>query len=292
MSEAAFDRTAPTILVMSRADGQEPQAIDVSDRVRGMTFEDDSKKADKCTFQIDNFDLTQFDSPHWRTGNKLVVTWGYAGRFSQPREITITKVTGSIMLKVEANGGAILMNRTVRSRLYEKLKVSDVVEVVADENGFGPNARFVDDTEVVHESIQQARQTDAQFLKHLARREGFEFYVDVDGLHFHPERFEQKPARSFVYYTGEVGDIESFNIENDISRLPGGVRLKGRNPKRKTTINEVADDETTKDEPRLATHQETVPPNEIIIPPGDRRALAWAKDLQRREGGVIVIEDD
>jgi phage protein D len=257
LSEAAFNRTAPTILVMARSANAEPTPIDVSDRVLSLSFEDSDNKADKCTLAVNNFDLTQFDAEHWRTGSKLVVSWGYGGRFALPREITVTKNTGSVQLKIEGNVGSILMHRETRNRIYENLKVSEVVEAVAEENGFGPDAQWIDDTEVVHESIQQAKQTDAQFLTHLARREGFKFYVDFDGLHFHPERFGQQPVREFVYYLGEVGDIQSFSIENDITRRPGGVRVQGRNPETKEDIDETADDESTADETRLAQYKET-----------------------------------
>lgn len=257
MTEATFNRSAPAILVMSRPGGQEPTAIDLSDRVLNLTFEDSDSKADKCTLTVDNFDLSQFEVEHWRTGGKLVVSWGYAGRFALPREVTITKVTGSTQLKIEANAGSILMHRVTRNRIFENVKVSDVVETVAEENGFGDDARWIDDTDTTYEAIQQAKQTDAQFLAHLAKREGFKFYVDFDGLHFHPERFDQQPVRELIYYTGEVGDIQSFAIENDITKRPGAVRVKGRNPETKETIDEVADDESTSDEPRLAPYQET-----------------------------------
>jgi len=131
------------------------------------------------------------------------------------------------------------MNKVARCRTFENVTRADVVRQIAQENGFGANRQDIDDTEHVLPLITQARMTDAQLLRRLADREGFEFYVDFDGLHFHQRRLGQKPVRTLQWYTApEIGEIISLNIENDVTAKPGAVSIRGRDPLTRKDIAE------------------------------------------------------
>lgn len=98
-----------------------------------------------------------------------------------------------------------------------------------------------------HAVLSQAAQTDAQFLKRLADQEGFEFYVDFDGFHFHKRRFKQRPVRVLQYFLPpDVGDIVDFDVENDVTAKPGAVNVKGRDPLTKKSIDAKADNASSK----------------------------------------------
>ena len=58
-----------------------------------MEYQDSEKKADQLKLTVDNWDLSNFDNPVWRAGNKVTITWGYPGRMSPVRECVIQKVT-------------------------------------------------------------------------------------------------------------------------------------------------------------------------------------------------------
>jgi uncharacterized protein len=215
------------------------QPIDVTERVISFDFEDDDQKADQLELSLNNFDLALFDDPNWKHGNGLLVQWGYAGNLALPRTCVIQKITGSLTMKVTALATSIAMNKIKQSVTYENMKRSDIVAQIATANGFATSAQFIDDSDVMISATHQARMTDAEFLQHLAKREGFVFYIGPDGLHWEQRKIGTAPLRQLVYYTDPgQGDIISWNLENDITALPGLVTAAGRDPINKSDIKE------------------------------------------------------
>jgi hypothetical protein len=253
-------RTEPVFYVKVVPEGGGAERVDLSDRVLSFTFEDSEKKADKLVLTVDNWDLSNFDDPVWKKGNLLEVSWGYPGEMAPARECVIQKVTGFQQLSVEAHAKSVLMNKVARCRTFENKKRSDVAREVAEENGYGAQLQDIEDTGEVLPLITQARMTDAQFLRQLATREGFEFYVDFDGLHFHQRRLGQRPVRVFRWYTApEVGEVLAINIENDVTAKPGAVRVRGRDPLTRRDIDERGSNATT-------TRDSLAPVIEIVDP--------------------------
>lgn len=239
-------RTEPVFYVTVKPEGAGAERVDLSERVLSFTFEDSEKKADKLVLTVDNWDLSNFDDPVWKKGNLLEVSWGYPGDMAPAREVVIQKVTGFQVLNVEGHAKSVLMNKLARCRTFENKKRSDVVREIAQENGYGGSLQDIEDTGAVLPVITQARMTDAQFLRRLADREGFEFYVDFDGLHFHQRRLGQRPVRVLRWYTApEVGEVISLNIENDVTAKPGAVRVRGRDPLTRRDIDERGSNSTT-----------------------------------------------
>ncbi len=253
-------RTEPVFYVKVVPEGGGDERVDLSERVLSFTFEDSEKKADKLVLTVDNWDLANFDDPVWKKGNILEVSWGYPGEMAPARECVIQKVTGFQQLSVEAHAKSVLMNKVARCRTFENKKRSDVAREVAEENGYGGQLQDIEDSGEVLPLITQARMTDAQFLRQLATREGFEFYVDFDGLHFHQRRLGQRPVRVFRWYTApEVGEVIAINIENDVTAKPGAVRVRGRDPLTRRDIDERGSNATT-------TRDSLAPVIEIVDP--------------------------
>jgi phage protein D len=162
------------------------------------------------------------------------------------RECVIQKVTGFQTLTIEALAKSILMHKVARCRVFENKTRADVVREIAQENGYGGALQDIEDTGEVLPIISQARQTDAQFLKRLADKEGFEFYVDFDGLHFHQRRLGQRPVRVLRWFTApEVGEIITMNIENDVTAKAGAVSVRGRDPLTRQDIDQRGSNATT-----------------------------------------------
>jgi phage protein D len=240
------ERTVPTVFLAVIAEGQAKRRVDLSDKLLSFTYEDAEHKADKVTVTVDNWDLAAFDDPTWKKGNLLEVSWGYPGAMSPTRQVVIQKITGAQVLTIEGQGTSVLMNKVVRCRTFENVRRSDVVRQIAQANGYGPSQQDIEDTGHVLPAISQARMTDAQLVRRLAAREGFEFYVDFDGFHFHRRRFGQRPTRALRWYTPpEVGEVLSFNIENDVTAMPGAVTVRGRDPLAKRDIDERGSNATT-----------------------------------------------
>lgn len=265
----------------SQADGG--GTINVSERILSMSYEDHEAQIDKLTIDVDNFDLTNFDAPVWKAGAKVEVSWGYDGNMSPPRTLRIQKVTGATQLKVECLDEGCLMNRNHVVKTWANMKRSDVAKAIAQANGYTGDRVFIDDTTEVLPTITQARMTDAQLLKDMARREGFEFYIDFDGFHWHARKLGQKPLRVFTYYTDQAaGDILSFNIENDLyARQSGGTNAKGIDPKTKAPIDIKADNSTSGDATSLA-------PDKIIITGISARDGSTTGDIEQQTGSSTI----
>ncbi len=235
--------------------------IDLRGKILSFEYEEDEKKPDLLKLTINNQDLSAFDDEIWSKGTSLFVSWGYVGNTTPVREMIIQSVKGALQLTIEAHGKGTLMNKLARSRVFENMTRSAIVKQVAQENGYQKDeVLHIRDTEVVHPIVTQAKQTDAQFLKRLADIEGFEFFIDFDGLHWHPRDVGQKPTRLLMYYLPpEVGDVVSFSIDNDVTAKPGAIVLKGRDPLKKQDINAVGSNATTP-RPTLGTATEIVDP--------------------------------
>lgn len=256
-----IDRGATSYSVQLRPPGKAAQPVDVTSRVLTFEYEDDEKKADALKITVNNQDLQMFDDPLWRKGNILTVTWGYPGVGAPARDVVIQKITGFTTLTVEALGKGVLMNKRSKSRHFDNMTRAQVVRQVAQENGYGAALVDVQDTGVVHPTILQANLTDAQFIKRLAHLEGFEFFVDFDGLHFHERRLGQRPLRVLTWYTPPmVGEIIDMTVENDVTGKPGAVTLAGRDPLAKRDVRQTADGEQTKREALAPVQEASVDP--------------------------------
>lgn len=246
----------PIFFVRVSPSGKNPEPVDQSNRIKSLEYEDCESKQDKLKLTVDNFDLTNFDAPIWKTGNHVEASWGYEGNMSPLRQMKIQKVTGSLVLNVECIDESVVMNKVVRSRKFEYDSYSNVVKTIAKEYGFDDAHIFIDDTEDIFPEISQARMTDLQFITQIAKRYSFEFYLDFDGFHFHRRKLGQKPIRKFIYYTDPGrGDILTWNIENDIysGGKTGGVTVKGRDLMKKKDFEVKVDNSTQTSRDTLGT---------------------------------------
>jgi phage protein D len=262
-------RDSPIYTVKVRAPDGKGVRVDQSDRITSFKYEDEESKVDKIELVVDNFDLSLIDSPLWRKGNIIEASWGYPGLMAPTREAVIHKVVGAKQLKVEAYDKGILFHREHRIRTWDNVRRSDVARRVALEYGFEGERVFIQDTKVVQPHVCQARMTDAQLLRDMAKREGFDWYIDFDGFHFHERQLRQKPIRTFIYYSGpDAGDIIDWDIENDISAAkPGEVKAMGRDAITKQDFSYTANNKNT-----------------------ERTALAPVIDIVNREDGTTHSE--
>ena len=242
-----IDRSAPgvriTLLPDERAASGEP--LDLGDRIIGFTFEDAERKADKVSLQLDNFDLSLFDRENLMGGAALEVSWGYPGNMAVPRRVVVKKLKGFTTLTIEGQATSVLLNREAKTRSWENVTRAEVARQVAEEHGHEGEFIDVDDTEEVFDVINQSGETDARFLRRLAAREEFEFYVDDGGFHFHERRQDAAPTHVFTWFADPGrGDVLSVNVESDLVKRAGRVTVRGRDPMQRTTIESSASNDT------------------------------------------------
>lgn len=250
------DRSAPIFYVrVAPGTGAESTPLDLSDRVTSFRYEDKERAADRLTLTVDNSDLLLFDDPAFKPGMHLEVTWGYVGAMAPARVCVVTKISGSLSLSVEARALSVLMNTKQQTRTFTGMRVSDVARRLARDYGYETDRIDIEETPNVLATIPQSRLTDAQFLRRLAEREGFEFWIDHEGFHFHTRRVDRAPVRVLTYFIDqEGGDIlDGWSIEDDITARPARTRARGRDPLERQDIDEEGSDETDRDRSTLAS---------------------------------------
>ena len=239
----ALDRSAPVFFIQVQPAGvATTQRPPVDIRVISLSFDEEEAKQDVITLTVDNHDLAAFESPMFAIGTKIITSWGYPGAMGKTREGSVTKVSGSLQLKVECKGKSHLANLIAKTRIFTNVRRCDVALQLATEHGQAAVAT-IDETPgvvmrpmsgaawggVVYSQITQSRMTDAAFLRDLAHREGYDYHEDVNGFHFHARRVGAAPIRTFTYFNDpKQGDVESFSVEGDVGAAPALVVGVGR----------------------------------------------------------------
>lgn len=261
-------RDAPSFYVTISPRGKpgEPvERVDMSTLVRSLKFKDDEKKADKVVLTISDHTQEQIDSGVWVQGQTIEFAFGYFGDLSLPRRAIIKKVKKSSpnTLQVEARAESVLLDREIESNTYENKTRSQVIQEIAEKHGYSGERVHIEDTEVVYPAISQGRMSDAQFCRHLANKEGFEFFIDFDGFHWHQRDFAQDAIRTLTYFSDLTGSIKTWSVDGDISGKPTRVRVKGRDPETKKDIDEEIGNSDDTSRPTLGGFTISVDPRTL-----------------------------
>ncbi len=241
------DRSAPGVRITSLTDERAASGapLNLDGRVLAFAYEDSALKADQASLQLDNFDLSLFDRPELAGGAVLEVSWGYPGNMAPPRRVVVRKLKGFQTLTVEGQATSVLMNLQAKTRSWSGKRRSDVVRELAAEYGFIGEGADIGDTSEVLEAVHQSSETDARFLRRLAAREEFEFFVDDSGFHWRACNQAPAPMRVLTWYSDPGrGEVMSVNVESDLVRRVGRVDVKGRDPLAKAPIAASANSDT------------------------------------------------
>lgn len=253
-------RSVPQFWVKIQGPGGEYRVI--PDGIESLEYQDAERKADQLKLKVNNDDLSNFDDPVWKKGGKLIVSWGYPGNMSIPRSAIIRSVKGFRTLTITAAAESMVMNTVTKTREFENMTRSEIVRQIASENGYAGEALHIDDTSERFEVIPQASITDAAMVARLASRQGFEFYVDFDGFHWHERRLGARPTRTITYYGDGLGEVlDGVSVSNDVTAKPGRVRVESRDPLTGETISEVADNDTDTNRETLTEIVEIIDPD-------------------------------
>jgi hypothetical protein len=111
--------------------------------------------------------------------------------------------------------GSALMDREERLRDWPDQKDSDIAAAIFSSYGFGSE---VEDTAVVHDaaiSTIMQRETDMQFLRRLALRNGFECFVEQNTGYFRTPRIDARPQPLLAVHFGTETNVEWFSLQVD-----------------------------------------------------------------------------
>jgi Phage protein D len=160
------------------------------------------------------------DDERFRVWKRVVVT---AGLEDDPQRLITGFIThvrpdfgpgpGQCRLEIWGMDASVLMDREDKLRDWPGKKDSDIAAEIFDAYGLTPK---VTDTEVVHEeeiSTIIQRETDIQFLKRLALRNGYECFVDGDTGYFGPPQLDSASQPVLSVHFGEETNLNHFRLE-------------------------------------------------------------------------------
>lgn len=116
-------------------------------------------------------------------------------------------------LEVWGMDNSVLMDRVEKLKDWPNKKDSDIAAEIFRLYGLTPHT---EDTEVVHEEAIATvlqRETDMQFLRRLALRNGFECYVEGTTGYFRSSRLDAPPQPVLAVHFGEETNVRHFALE-------------------------------------------------------------------------------
>lgn len=206
----------------------------IKSRLTKFEFSDHERKKDQALLTLENSDFALLENSHFIKGQKFALVWGWPGRMRPPRRLIVDRVKGGNPLIVTLLDTTQLFDREKVSKDWENVTDSEVVRDIANGHGYRGQYLHIDETSSRHD-VSQRYMTDARFIARLARRNGFEFWVDASGLHWHKRRTNGDSVKTYVYRKdrngGEIIGEPKFdaNLTKGISR----VKVIARDPRTK-----------------------------------------------------------
>lgn len=129
---------------------------------------------------------------------------------------------GQSVLEVVAMDATVLMNLEQKIRPWIDMSDGDIASTILSEYGLTPQ---VESTQPARQEVDQTviqRDTDVEFLRQLARRNGYECYVELDSRsgdavgHFHPPQLDATPQGVLAVNLGEATNVNEFRVRFDM----------------------------------------------------------------------------
>jgi phage protein D len=148
--------------------------------------------------------------------------------------VAFSNQPGQSLINVVAMDPTVLMNLDEKVKAWPNMSDSDIANAIFSDGAYNFQP-VVDTTQWRRQEDDQTitqRGTDIQFLQLLARRNGFECYVEsnaqsgqVEG-HFHAPRLEQTPQGVLSVNMGEATNVNAFNARFEMLR-PVAAQVTG-----------------------------------------------------------------
>lgn len=136
---------------------------------------------------------------------------------------------------------SVLMDRVEVLKDWPNKKDSDIATEIFQQYGLSPD---VEDTSFVHDEVQSTiiqRETDMQFLKRLALRNGFECYVQGATGYFKSPAVDEESQPVLAVHYGEETNLHGFSV-NVNGLTPASIGMHQIDRMNKEVLNAEVDD--------------------------------------------------
>ena len=219
--------------------GEQFLTEEITNRISAFTYEDNEKELDKCTVEIQDASAI-LNNPNIREGATMKVRWGYPGRLSDEKILTLKEPevfftdAGIKANLVAYDKGHKLTGRVVQKH-WDNVTIQEIVEKIAAKHGF---ETLIDDASDKVNEFQA--DSDSAFLKDLAARMGYSMYVEGNTLHFHREQRSAAPFGQYIWgeRTGRLIDFKTKVHHEDEKGKKTEITARGINPETKEIFEE------------------------------------------------------
>lgn len=240
------DLMAPQVTLDVTQKGKPELPID-RDRIMSATLDEKHRGSSELTIQLDNSDgLMWRVEPLLVKGSTLKFSFGYPNKMRGPIEFKNSGTpSGAHTLEVKA---LIKSHRKgsdewYRTRSWENLAFTEVVERLAAEMGFTGGEVDIDFDFEKHEFVSQRNETDLEFLHRIADISDRMFWIDESGFHFKIPAADTTPSVTFrkVRNVIDPGVIVDYSLPKTPKRVPRKIKLLGRDPFKRKTVSQTID---------------------------------------------------
>jgi phage protein D len=218
-----------------------PLPVEAVPHVVGVTVEDDAELPSMFTLELTGSDHQEKeiawidDKDLFAVGHVVEVKMGYVDDLET---LLIGEITGLEpefafdrlpSLTVRGYDRRHRLHRGRRTRTFVQQKDSDIAVQIASEAGLTAQ---VEDSQVVHDYVLQANQTDMEFLHERARRIRYEVVIEDRTLFFRPV----SNAEGEIFTLTMNDDLLEFYPRLSSVRQLSEVTVRGWNPKDKKEI--------------------------------------------------------
>ena len=194
-----------------------------------VNVEDALEKADKFSFSINDPGVRWLDSDLFDPGNEVEIKMGYGDQRATMiiGEITSLKpnfpTDGTPQLTIDGSDLSNQFRMAPKGWSRENKRDSEVVAEIARKAKHKLKTK-IEQTEPEHLSVvQRDRETDYAFIKRLADRNSFEFFIRERTLYFQMPPKKESEIVTLKYRTS----LLSFSPEVNIANQPSRVRVEG-----------------------------------------------------------------
>lgn len=232
-----YDFYAPVAQVIVKGKDLLKQGVELT----SISVDNTLEGADQFSFVVNNaFNIKDrkllWMDKFFKTGNRVEIKMGYLDKLKTLIVGLITNVKadfpsgGLPQLTVSGYDLSYQMMKNRRSRQNDDSQESDVIQQIA--SFYKLKVTGVESTDLELPRVEQNQETDFNFLKRLAKDNGYEFFVFQDSLYF------KKPyAKKSADLTLEWGKgLISFSPEINLAKQVKKVELYGWNIKTKKRI--------------------------------------------------------
>lgn len=165
---------------------------------------------------------TSLDDERLRVWKPVTITAGFEDNNEELLSGYITHVKPDFQadpeqayLDIWGMDASAMMGRIEKLKDWPNKKDSDIATEIFQSYGLTPE---VEDTGVVHDEAVSTiiqRETDMQFLRRLALRNGYECYVQGTAGYFGPPSIDEEPQPILAVHFGNQTNIQNFSISVD-----------------------------------------------------------------------------